>query len=166
MTVATTTIEASASTERSKSAFLSTDPVWRVGVVASVAAAAVTELAMLIPRAMDVTMEAGSFYTDSVQEIPPGSFAMSTFMWCAIGVLTAVVLARKAKHPARTFVVLAVAATALSQILPITASDTETATKVMLFVSHLMVAAVVIPLLAMRLSHAGAGAEQPATNQK
>jgi hypothetical protein len=63
-----------------------------------------------------------------------------------------VVLARRAKRPARTFVVTTVALTALSLAPPLATADIDTSTRVTLSLSHLVAAAIVIPVLAARLS--------------
>ncbi|MDQ3153895.1 MAG: DUF6069 family protein [Actinomycetota bacterium] len=127
--------------------------MWLVGVLAAVAGAIVTELFALGARVIGVPMEAGSLGADTAAPIPLGGFAMGTLMWSVVGIVLAVVLARWAKRPARTFVVATVVLTVLSLAGPVMAVDTATATKVVLALSHLVAAAVVIPPLALRLSH-------------
>jgi len=140
-------------TARSTRSILATSPVWLVGVLAAVAGAIVTELFALGARVIGVPMEAGSLGADTAAPIPLGGFAMGTLMWSVVGIVLAVVLARWAKRPARTFVVATVVLTVLSLAGPVMAVDTATATKVVLALSHLVAAAVVIPPLALRLSH-------------
>lgn len=140
-------------TARSSRSILARSPVWRVGVLAGVAAAIVTELFALGARAIKVPMEAGAPGADAAAPIPIGGFAVGTLMWSIVGIVLAVVLARRAKRPARTFVVTTVVLTVLSLAGPALAVDTTTATKVVLALSHLVAAAVVIPTLALRLSH-------------
>jgi len=140
-------------TARSTQSLLATSPVWLVGVLAAVAGAIVTELFALGARVIGVPMEAGSLGADTAAPIPLGGFAMGTLMWSVVGIVLAVVLARWAKRPARTFVVTTVVLTVLSLAGPVMAVDTATATKVVLALSHLVAAAVVIPPLALRLSH-------------
>lgn len=140
-------------TARSTRSILATSPVWLVGVLAAVAGAIVTELFALGARVIGVPMEAGSLGADTAAPIPLGGFAMGTLMWSVVGIILAVVLARWAKRPARTFVVTTVVLTVLSLAGPVMAVDTATATKVVLALSHLVAAAVVIPPLALRLSH-------------
>lgn len=132
---------------------LTTTPVWRVGALATVAAAIVTELFALATKALGVPMEAGSPGGGAAAPIPVGGFAVSVLIWSAVGTVLAVILARRAKRPARTFVVTTVVLTVLSLASPALAGDTATSTKVVLALSHLVAAAVVIPLLALRLSH-------------
>jgi hypothetical protein len=126
-------------------------PIWRVGAVAAVAAAIATELFVVVAKALDIPMETAGWTTEPAQEIPAGGFAMMTVLWTAVGTVLAVVLARRAKQPARTFVVTTVVLTVLSLVSPLTANDTTTATIVVLCLSHVVAAAVVIPALARRL---------------
>jgi len=141
-------------TARSTRSIIATSPVWLLGVLAAVAAAIVTELFALGARAIGVPMEAGSLGADTAEPIPLGGFAVGTLMWSVVGIILAVVLAQWAKRPARTFVVTTVVLTVLSLAGPFMAVDTATATEIFLALSHLVAAAVVIPPLALRLSHA------------
>jgi Family of unknown function (DUF6069) len=136
---------------RTRSTF-ATLPVWRVGAMAGIAAAIATELFALAARAIDVPMEAGGMGASKAEAIPAGAFAFSTLIWTVIGTVVAVVLSRKAKHPAQIFVALALVATVASFALPLGAGDTATATKVTLCLSHVVAAAILIPALALRLS--------------
>jgi hypothetical protein len=126
--------------------------VWRVGAVAAVAAAVATEVVALAAKAIDIPLRAGSVGADKAEAIPAGGFAMGTLIWSAVGIVLAVVLARRAKRPARTFLVTTVVLTALSMFGPIAAGHTTTATRLVLGVSHLVAAAVVIPALTRRLA--------------
>lgn len=132
---------------------LATSPVWLVGVLAAVAAAIVTELFALGARALGVPMAAASPGAGPAAPIPPGGFAVATLIWAVVGIVLAVVLAWRARRPARTFVVTTVVLTVLSLIPPALATDTATSTKFVLALSHLVAAAVFIPLLTVRLSH-------------
>lgn len=130
--------------------FLTTSPVWRVGALASVIATIVTTLFALGAKAIDVPLEVAD------EDIPILAFTTLTLGWSAVGTVLAVVLAGRAKRPARTFVVITVLLTVLSFASPTTA-DADTATQVTLALSHVVAAAVVIPMLAVRLSHARPG---------
>ncbi|HEX2298802.1 MAG TPA: DUF6069 family protein [Pseudonocardiaceae bacterium] len=133
--------------------FLTTSPVWLVGVLAALAGAVVTEVFGLIARALGVPMEAASPGATAAAPIPPGGFAVSVLVWSVMGIVLAVALARWAKRPARTFVVTTIVLTVLSLLSPALAPYTATSTKIVLALSHLVAAAVVIPLLGVRLSH-------------
>jgi CHASE2 domain-containing sensor protein len=116
-----------------------------------VPAAAVTELFSLVARALDVPMRAADTGASTAKDIPVGGFAMAVLMWAVVGTVLAVVFARRAKAPAHTFVITTVVLIALSLLGPVLATHTELSTKVVLFVAHLIAAAMVIPPLTTRL---------------
>jgi len=151
-------ITASQTTGHSPSAsrltrFLAARPVWLVGVLAALAGAVVTEAFALVTRAVGVPMEAASPGAKEAAEIPVGGFAGGVLFWSVAGIVLAVALARWARRPARTFTVTTVALTVLSLVPPAVAPHTATSTQVVLAASHVVAAAVIIPLLAQRLSH-------------
>ncbi|PSM45128.1 hypothetical protein C6Y14_03345 [Streptomyces dioscori] len=127
-------------------------PVWQVGALAVFAGAVVTEAFALVARGAGVPMEAASPGATEAAEIPVGGFAGGVLFWSVVGVVLAMALARWAGRPARTFVVITVALTALSLAGPAVAPHTATSTQIVLAVSHVVAAAVVIPLLAGRLA--------------
>ncbi|MFI6850825.1 DUF6069 family protein [Streptomyces sp. NPDC050416] len=138
---------------RPTTGFLSTRPVWLVGVLATLAGAVVTEAFALVAWAAGVPMEAASPGAEEAAEIPVGGFGGGVVFWSVAGIVLAVVLVRWAKQPARTFTVTTVALTALSLAGPAVAPHTATSTQIVLAVSHVVAAAVIIPLVARRLSH-------------
>ncbi|MEV1081541.1 DUF6069 family protein [Streptomyces sp. NPDC050211] len=144
----TQTLAQSPSTTRSAD----TRPVWLVGVLATLAGAVVTEVFALVCRAAGVPMDAASPGAKEAAEIPVGGFAGGVLFWAIAGIVLAVALARWAKRPARTFVVITVALTALSLVGPAAAPHTATSTQIVLAVSHVVAAVVIIPLLARRLA--------------
>ena len=121
-------------------------PVWRVGALAGAAAAVATVVFALIAKAIDVPLEIDH------EEIPVLGFAMVTLLWTAVGTVLAAVMARRAKSPARTFVVTTIVLTILS-FVPVVNADATTATQVTLALAHVLAAAIVIPALALRLRH-------------
>lgn len=131
---------------------LSHRPVWLVGIVATLAGAVVTEAFALGARAAGVPMDAASPGAKEAAEIPVGGFAGGVLFWAVAGIVLAVVLARWARRPARTFTVTTVALTALSLVGPAVAPHTATSTQIVLAVSHVVAAAVIIPVLARRLA--------------
>ncbi|MGW3989543.1 DUF6069 family protein [Streptomyces sp. NPDC004830] len=133
--------------------FLATRPVWLVGLLATLAGAVVTELFALAARAAGVPMEAASPGAKEAAPIPVGGFFGGVLFWSVAGIVLAVVLARWARRPARTFTVTTVALTVLSLAGPVVAPHTALSTQAVLAVSHLVAAAVIIPALAGRLSH-------------
>lgn len=120
-------------------------PVWRVGAVAAVAAAVAAVVLALIATAVDVPLEIDG------EQIPALGFGTMALLWSAVGTVMAVVMARVAKRPARTFVVTAIALTIVS-FVPVVNADATTATQFTLALAHVVAAAIVIPALALRLA--------------
>lgn len=127
-------------------------PIWLVGVAAALAGSVATEVYGLVARGVGVPMEAGSFGAAESEPITVGLFAMGTLMSSFWGIVLAVLLARFAKHPSRTFVRATIVLTAVSLAGPLGAGDTALSTKLMLCLAHLIAAAIIIPPLARRLS--------------
>jgi hypothetical protein len=125
-------------------------PLLKSTVLAAVAGSFVAEIVDGIGRAAGVPMKAALLGGSHTSTIGVGGFAIMTLCHLAVGVAIVAVLRRRAT-PARTFVRWATALAALSVLVPVTAAHTATATKVTLAVAHIVVAAVVIPLLARAL---------------
>jgi hypothetical protein len=124
----------------------------RVGVLAGVAAAVVTEVVAAVARVSDVSMEAGGFGADSAEPIPVLGFATATLIWTVVGIVMAVAMTRWAKRPAYTFTVTAVVLTVISLVPPALAGATTTGTKLVLAFTHIVAAAIVIPALRHELT--------------
>jgi len=120
--------------------------LWRTGAGAGLAAGAATVVFAAVVDAMGVPLEVGG------EQIPLLGFAQLTFVVTMIGTLLAVVLACRAQDPQRTFVRTTVVLTVLSFVPDVTA-DATTATRVALALSHVVAAAIVIPIIARRLAH-------------
>jgi hypothetical protein len=118
--------------------------LWRTGLVATVAAAAATTVLAAIASAADVPLEIEG------EEIPVAGFATITVLWSVVGVVLAWAMGRWTPRPRATFVTTTVVLTLVSFLPPITA-DTDTATSVVLCLTHVVAAAIVIPMLASRL---------------
>jgi hypothetical protein len=121
-----------------------TTGLWRTGLAATVAAALATVLVAAGARAADVPLAIDG------EEIPIAGFATMTALWSVVGILMAAGMARWLPRPRATFVGTAVVLTALSFVPSVTA-DTDTATSVVLVVTHVVAAAIVVPALASRL---------------
>jgi hypothetical protein len=119
--------------------------LWKAGALAGVAAAAVTTAFAAALEALGVSFEIQG------EAIPLLGFAQMVILATILGTALAVVLARKASHPRRTFVVTTVALTALSFVPDITA-NAPGGTRLALALSHVVAAAIVIPALASKLS--------------
>lgn len=126
-------------------------PIWPTGAVAALAGSVATELFGLAARAAGVPMEAGGVGADTTEPIMVGMFAMGTVICTFWGTVLAMLLARFARRPSRTFVWAAVALTLLSFTTPVAAGATATSTKAMLCAAHVLAAAVIIPMFARRL---------------
>jgi hypothetical protein len=133
--------------------FLTTAPVWLVGASAVAVGALVLFAYGAAANALSVPMRAGEPWASHAQAISAGSFAMGTLVSAFWGIVLAVVLARWAARPGRTFAWTAAALTAVSLAFPLSASHTATATKLTLAGAHLLAAAIIVPVIARRLAH-------------
>lgn len=129
-----------------------TRPVWLVGLLAGVTAAVATELYGLIARATGVPMAAGEIGAHTAGSITVGMFAMGTLICTFSGTILALILARYASYPARTYARTTVVLTVISLATPLAAGATATSTKLMLAFAHLIAAAIIIPAVTHRLS--------------
>ncbi len=119
--------------------------LWKTGAVAGVGAAAVTTAFAALVEALGVSLKVEG------QAIPLLGFAQMVLVATIIGTALAVLLARTASHPRRTFVVTTVALTLLTFVPDITAGAPG-GTRLALALSHVVAAAIVIPALASKLS--------------
>jgi hypothetical protein len=117
-----------------------TTPVWRTGAAAGVGAAIATSALAGLARAVDVPLKI------SGQSIPVPGFAELTIVAAIIGTVIASVMAHRAGRPRRLFVRTTITLTALS-FVPDVLADAHTATKIALVLSHVVVAAIVVPAL-------------------
>ena len=152
-----TTIATTPAPTVSRHTFLTSAPVWRVGAAASVLAAVATEIYARLADAAGVSLLVGGFGADHAEPIPVGGFATATLMWAAIGTILAVVLARRAARPARTWVRTTVVLTVASFAPSVLTGSTAASTKVLLCTAHVLAAAIVIPMVALRLSRSSRG---------
>ena len=126
-------------------------PLWRVGLLAAVVAAVASVGVYLAARAVGVPMELTEVFEDHVARMPVVNMAFAALLEGGFaGTVLAAACRRWARRPRSTFVVLTVIGLIASFLLPIT-SDASTATKVVLSISHLVVAAVIVPALALAL---------------
>jgi hypothetical protein len=147
----TTTMTSTLTATRTHSGSVTT-PVWRVGVLAGLAASVAVTAVAVTAKAIDIPMMAAPKSADVGQDIPLYGYAMGTLMSTAIGTLLAVVLAWKAKRPVPVFVVITTVLTLISFAGPITTGHATTATRVVLALTHVVAAAIVIPALARSLA--------------
>jgi peptidoglycan/LPS O-acetylase OafA/YrhL len=121
-----------------------TKQLWKTGGVAGLVAAVATSTTAGVARAFGVSLDV------SGKAIPVLGFAQLTFFAAIIGTVIAVVLARRATRPQRTFVTTTIALSALS-IVPDVLADAHATTRFTLALTHIVAAAIVIPALASRL---------------
>jgi hypothetical protein len=125
------------------------------GALAGVAAAVATTAVAAIAKGLGVPMEAAPQSAAVAEPLPMVAFAQVTLMSTAIGVVLALALTRWARRPARTFVITTVVLTVLSVAPSVTAGHATFGTKAVLVLTHIVAAAIVIPLLARRLPATG-----------
>ena len=123
----------------------STRSLLGTGVVATVLAGVATPVVAAAGRAAGISLDIGG------ASIPLLGFANLTAFFSLIGLVLAVVLARIARRPRRTFVRTTVVLTALS-LVPDVLVDAALATQLLLMLTHLVAAAIVIPAVARRLA--------------
>jgi hypothetical protein len=121
-----------------------TTPLWRAGVVSGlVAAAATTAIAATADASGHAVVVGG-------EQIPLLGFAQLTIVGALLGLALAAVLNRRASRPHRTFVITTVVLTAAS-LLPDAVADATALSKLLLMTTHLVAAAIIVPVLARRL---------------
>jgi Family of unknown function (DUF6069) len=127
-------------------------PLPVAGAIAAVAGALVLYAYGALARALSVPMRAGEPGASHAQAITPVSFASGVVFCTIVGTILAMILAARAAHPARTFLRTALVLVAASLVFPLAASHTAEATRLTLALAHLIAAAVVIPLITLRLA--------------
>jgi hypothetical protein len=125
--------------------------VWRGAVIAAATATAAIELYAAAVRALGVPMKAGFLGAATASPLTAASFATGVLVCTFWGAVLATILAKKAAHPARLFVTIGAALTAVSLAVPAGAGATAAATKVTLAAAHILAAGIVIPILARHL---------------
>lgn len=148
----TATITAAATTVDTDHSVRSTSrrpSLCRAGLTAGLVAAVATSAIAAGAHAAGVSLE-----TAPGEQIPVLGFGQLTLFFTAIGVALAAVLRRRASHPQATFVKVTIALTALS-VVPDLVLSTDIATKLTLVLTHLVAAAIVIPVVASRLPERG-----------
>jgi hypothetical protein len=115
------------------------------GIAATAAASIATSLVAAAGNAVGISLDVAG------APIPVPGFASLTAIFSVIGLALALVLARTARSPRTAFVRTTVVLTALS-LVPDVLVDAATATKLLLMVTHLVAAAIVIPVIARRLA--------------
>jgi hypothetical protein len=119
----------------------------RAGLVAGIAAAVANTVVVAVADSAGVPL---NFHNDP-RPIPLLGFAQVTIFATLIGLGLATVLRRRSVRPAALFTRITVALTAVSMIPPVLV-DADLSTKALLVATHLIAAAIVIPVVAKRLA--------------
>jgi Family of unknown function (DUF6069) len=126
-------------------------PLWQVGLASALVATVASVLVYVAARAGSVPMELTEVFENQFARMP-----VMNMVWAALleggvaGTVLAAVCRRWIRRPRSSFVALAMAGLIASFVLPIT-SDATTATKVVLSISHVVVAIIIVPALALSL---------------
>jgi heme/copper-type cytochrome/quinol oxidase subunit 4 len=126
-------------------------PVPVAGAIATVAGAAVLYGYGAVAQALSGPMQAGDIGASHADPITPASFAIGVVLCTVVGTVLALVLAARAADPARAFLRTALVLTVVSLLFPLTATHTDTATRLTLTLGHLIAAALIVPILASSL---------------
>ena len=126
-------------------------PLWQVGLVAAVVAAVASVAVYGIARAAGVPMALTEVFEDHFARMPVANMVYAALLEGGLaGTALAAACRRWAPRPRLSFLVLAAIGLVASFALPIT-SDGSTATKVALSISHVVVAVIIVPALALAL---------------
>jgi hypothetical protein len=120
--------------------------LWRPGLKAAGVAAVATTVVAAGASAAGV-----SFETAPGEAIPVLGFAQLTFVFSVVGILLARTLRRRSSHAQRTFTRITLALTVLSVVPDLTMAF-DAASKATLLTTHVLAAAIVIPVLRARLT--------------
>jgi len=117
----------------------------RTTIVVGLAAAAAT-------TAVAAAVHAAGVPFDVDGQIPLLAFAQMTLLGAVIGGVVAAILKRRSDVPARRFVQVTAVLLALSCV-PSVALPPDLATKIALISTHLVAAAIIVPVLTRQLDH-------------
>ena len=135
-------------------------PLWQVGLAAALVAAAASVVVYAVARAAGVPMELTEVFADEFARM-----SAVNMVWAALlegglaGTALAAACRRWASRPRSSFVAFAATGLLASFALPVT-SDASTATKIVLSISHVVVAIIVVPALAAALPRHAARRER------
>src|SRR5262249_42776177 len=126
-------------------------PLWLVGLAAALVAAAASVVVYEAARAGGVPMELTEVFEDHFARMPVMNMAWAALLEGGVaGTVLAAACQRWARRPRSAFVALAMIGLIASFVLPV-ASDASTATKVVLSIGHIVVAAIIVSALALAL---------------
>jgi hypothetical protein len=135
-----------------------------VGLVAALLAAMASVGTYALARLGGVPMELTEVFEDQFARMPVLNMAWASLLEGGLGgTLLAAACRRWAKRPRTAFLALTAIGLIASFVLPF-ASDATTATKVVLSISHVVVAAIIVPALTLALPPKRAAASRQTTN--
>lgn len=147
----TTSIPASFVTPGTAARTTSGRRMWTVGAFAGLVSALVVAVFVGVAEAAGVPMEVAENSTKTPEHIPLLGYATVIAASTVVGLLIAAASARWARRPRAVFVIVALVLTAVSFAFPATTTAT-TATKVVLEITHVIPAALIIPVIASFLA--------------
>jgi hypothetical protein len=131
-------------------------PLWQLGLASAVVAAAASVALYAVARAAGVPMELTEVFEDHFGRMPIMNMAWAALLEGGVaGTALAMASRRWTSRPRTSFLAATTLGLLASFALPI-ASDASTATKVVLSLSHVLVAAIIVPTLALALPHRSA----------
>jgi hypothetical protein len=126
-------------------------PLWQVGLAAALVAAAASALVYVAARAAGVPMALTEVFEDEFRRMPVANMVWGALLEGGVaGTALAAACRRWTAHPRSYFVALATTGLIASFAMPVT-SDGSVATKVVLSISHVVVAIIIVPALALAL---------------
>jgi Family of unknown function (DUF6069) len=147
-----TTLSTPASAVAPAASYLAGRPVWQVSYLSGLAASVVVEIWGLAARTAGVPMRAAGLGSHHATPVTVGMFALGTMVVTFWFTFAVALMARYAKNPRRAYLWTALPLLTLSLAVPLTARDTATSTKLTLAAAHLIAGAVIVPIVAWRLS--------------
>jgi hypothetical protein len=120
-------------------------PLAKAGVAAAVVASVATVTVASLAHAAGVSLDIAG------EQIPLLGFANLTFVLSLVGLAIASVMTRRAAHP-RSLFLRTTAALLLLSFVPDLSADAAVSTKLTLMLTHVVAAAIVVPVLARRLA--------------
>ena len=124
--------------------------MWAFGAVAGVVSSLVVIALVALAEGAGLPMEVAENSTKQPEHIPLLGYGTVILGSTLVGLLLATAFARWARRPRLAFVITALVLTAVSFAFPATTTAT-TATKVVLEITHVIAAALLIPVIAARL---------------
>lgn len=124
---------------------------WRAGATATIVGAVAAAAYGWLLDTTGVPMLAGGPGATRAQEVPIVTFAWGTAMLTIVATLIAVTVSRRARRPRHTFVMTTGVLALISVGLPLAAGATATSTKLTFALGHIVLAAIIIPIIARDL---------------